>query len=781
MPKKKKTPRESVPSDEDLLSAEAVKPADDTKEDTVPMEEATLGEDLQKEESSPLVETPRAEIMSMSAEEVKPADEEVKPADETPEEEAVQMEEAKPAEGLAASEEVSREETLSAEEVKPAGDLPGEETVQPEKSESAEEAKPPEEQPKEEAKPAEEETVNGNGINTQEALKQAMDKNDEEAVLKLYAANPHQTCSQGKSLLHWAMTRNCHELIQRLSESGVVFDPENIHRELQLSDPYHLHHTVSKVLQIAEHQRIGFCQTHPRRPVQAWCNTCNIPICNWCMGKRGEHKDHDTDADLNSCLHDHKDGFLSSLQEVDEGVQALKDQCKIDASNGQRTINDEKDTACAGIDASTAKHADAEQAQNERDDEEIAKLQARIDELKAAKEERQRQRESFDQQAQAAKSSLSIDAQKHCEAVEAWQHGVLQKMDSAAERASTWRKAVTVALAHRPEEHIDMEALIALRARKETQSFLANRENLEMPTFPDAVQVASAGAQSACKTFQGAVNDTISDHSKTEKEKTLAFLIEQKVKLDGLDSKVTDVVHDAVDASAHAPNVIDEPLASAEGLSVTNTAPQDFAVGDTCECQDANANWWPVMINAKNNDGTFACVVSDGFNSIWPAVPKENLRRAPVAAQSSEQVSIPADLATKDSEIEALEAVAQASASVPTAETASESRIDGLEADSSVAVPPEPTPPVSPASNEKVASQEAGSPEEAGAAMQQFNANSSPDPAAALAALPVPEDRQLDEFEMAKSQLEAYKKSEEEREAAQKKGGRFSRLGGLLG
>merc|ERR1712232_29851 len=135
---------------------------------------------------------------------------------------------------------------------------------------------------------------------------------------------------------------------------------------------------------------------------------------------------------------------------------ALTDQSQEDASNGRNKINSEAGNACAGIDMSMHKIGDAFHAQNQRDDDEISKLQARIDELKAAKEERHRQREEFDVQAQTAKTSLGIDAQRHCLTVDAWQQGVEHKVDSASARAGSWRTAISDALASRPEVHIDM-------------------------------------------------------------------------------------------------------------------------------------------------------------------------------------------------------------------------------------------------------------------------------------------------------------------------------------
>lgn len=339
---------------------------------------------------------------------------------------------------------------------------------------------------------------------------------------ELYKSDP-SCCndSSGRSILVWAMQNNCHETIQKLSESGHNFDPATVHRELQH----------------AEHQKIGFCEK-TNRPVQAWCNTCNMPICDWCMAKRGDHKDHDTDADLNACFLDHKGDFLSCLQKVDEGVQALKDESQEDSKNGRKTINEESDSANAGIGQALAKYANSVDGHDKRDDEEISKLEARIAELKAAKAERQRQREGFDQQAHSTETSVKEDARRHCETVNSWEQKVLAKAEAAAAQATAWRQTITDAQANRQEAHIDMPALTALRARRETQEFLADSENLELPTFPDAVVVATDSAQSACTDFQKTVNDTIADHSQMEEQKTLTFLTGQEASLSSLQAKM---------------------------------------------------------------------------------------------------------------------------------------------------------------------------------------------------------------------------------------------------
>lgn len=63
--------------------------------------------------------------------------------------------------------------------------------------------------------------------------------------------------------------------------------------------------------------------------------------------------------------------------------------------------------------------------------------------------------------------------------------------------------------------------------------------------------------------------------------------------------------------------------------------PQDFDVGDTCEGQDISARWWPVLITAKNTDGSLVCDVLDGFNSTWTNVRQECLQQAGPAKASA--------------------------------------------------------------------------------------------------------------------------------------------------
>mmetsp|Transcript_1273 Transcript_1273/g.2115 ORF Transcript_1273/g.2115 Transcript_1273/m.2115 type:complete len:93 (-) Transcript_1273:56-334(-) len=67
--------------------------------------------------------------------------------------------------------------------------------------------------------------------------------------------------------------------------------------------------------------------------------------------------------------------------------------------------------------------------------------------------------------------------------------------------------------------------------------------------------------------------------------------------------------------------------ASASGLAAEQHSAV-FEVGDRCEGRDADGEWWPVHVVAKNSDGTYIVDAQDGFGSRWPVAFPANLRPA---------------------------------------------------------------------------------------------------------------------------------------------------------
>jgi len=338
----------------------------------------------------------------------------------------------------------------------------------------------------------------------QDALKKAMDNEDVDTILKLFAANVGQTDSSGTSLVVFAMAHDHRELLQKLIQAGAKPDPEDIVQELR-----------EKRL-----QRIGLCETHPELKVQAWCNTCNQPICVRCMGLRGGHTEHKFDAELKECFLGHKDDFAKSLKQADDGVASLE-QCRTDASNSCRIIEEESASARSAVDDSLATQDQAFVAQKTKDENEIAKLQIRIQELEAGIKEREQRRRTSCEKGKEVKTKLGDGVRKHCDAIDVWNRGVQAKAHSAGELVSKWKKAFE------DGETDDLVALDALRARQKTGEFLADTEKLQAPTLPNAVSESTAEAQAARKEFEEFVDAGMTEHAQDGKKKTKAFLAQQ--------------------------------------------------------------------------------------------------------------------------------------------------------------------------------------------------------------------------------------------------------------